>query len=126
MLAAGEVLELLLEYFIPTRQPGAEPTLTAYPTPVLALTPGDGTPVPISRLVPLTNSGRILIEFESTIGAIYQVLYASELGTNTFLGSLPEVAAGANRTQWTDYGPPRTTSTPGDAPVRFYRVIRKP
>jgi len=124
-LAASNSIELVLEYFNPTRQPGADPVLTAYPTPTPDLTPRTGTGVPISSLV-LYEDGTTLIEFESAPGAHYQVLYASELGNNTFLGSLPEVTAVANRTQWIDYGPPRTTSQPSDAPARFYQVIQLP
>lgn len=124
-LAASNSIELLLEYFNPTRLPGADPVLTAYPTPVPDLTPRTGTSVPIASLV-LFENGSTLLEFESIPGAQYQVLYAQELGSNSFMGSLPEVKAGANRTQWTDYGPPRTASKPGGAPARFYRVIRRP
>jgi hypothetical protein len=125
-LAASNSLELMLEYFNPTRLPGADPVLTAYPTPVPERAPGEGTPVPIARLVQLTNTGRFLIEFESTPGARYQVLYTPDPGSNSFLGSLPEVTAGANRTFWTDYGPPRTTAHPADVPARFYQVIERP
>jgi hypothetical protein len=124
-LPAGDSVELLIEYFIPTRKPGPDPGLTAYETPTLELPPRPGTPVPIARLV-LLEDGTTLMEFESTPGAQYQILYAPELGSNAFLGSLPAVKAGASRTQWTDYGPPRTTSKPGEAPARFYRVIQLP
>jgi hypothetical protein len=49
--------------------------------------------------------------------------YSADL-TN-WVSAAPLVRASANRTQWIDAGPPKTTSPPGPG-GRYYRVVEMP
>lgn len=132
LLAAGEQLELLLEYFNPTRMAGGDPMLTAYGTPPLDLTPQDGVGVMVDRILQITssnlNNGRILLEWAVNDTAIYQVIYDAQADFSNAKGSLPMVTvpSAANRVQWLDYGPPRTLVAPSNSPSRFYKVVELP
>jgi uncharacterized repeat protein (TIGR01451 family) len=128
-LAPGDQVELILEYFRPSRTDGPDPVLTAYGTPPLDLTPVEGTDIPVDRIVqvgtPTLNNGRILLEWTAESGATYQVIHDGTVGFEQAKGSRPlmTVPIGANRVQWLDYGPPRTLTAPTKADERFYRVI---
>jgi uncharacterized repeat protein (TIGR02543 family) len=64
------------------------------------------------------TDGRVVLEFLSVPGATYNIeLAPTLLGDWTTLPML--LTAGANRTQWIDYGPP---ITPPLTDARFYRV----
>jgi uncharacterized repeat protein (TIGR01451 family) len=131
-LEGGQAMELVLEYFNPARTAGGDPTLTAYGTPRLDLTPLEGTGITVSRIVQIgftnLNHGRMLLEWPGTAGARYQVVYDEQASFSESKGSLPVVAtpSGANRLQWLDYGPPRTLSAPSNVSSRFYQVIELP
>jgi uncharacterized repeat protein (TIGR01451 family) len=133
-LDPSEQVELVLEYANPGRTNGANPSLTAYGTPQLDLTPGNGSSVTVDRIAAINhptvtiNNGRMLLEWPVTAGAAYQVVYDESADFRTARGSLPAVTAppGANRAQWLDYGPPRTLSSPSNAAMRLYKVIRLP
>jgi uncharacterized repeat protein (TIGR01451 family) len=141
-LEGGDRLELLLEYFSPTRTAASIPdqtNLTAYGTPPLDLTPEEGPGVTVERIVlinftntPATNvvnnNGRILLEWPVTNPGPFQVIYDGNAGFTNAKGSsiLVTAPASANRVQWLDYGPPRTLTAPHSATSRFYRVIQLP
>lgn len=120
-LAAGESVDLLLEYFVPTRLPVPNPTLLAVEVPVVNTQSNDGTAPDIRRMVNLAP-GKILVEFDSVAGRTYTVLYGDDPATTN--AAQPTITATANRTQWIDSGPPKTISVPGGA--RFYRVRQNP
>jgi hypothetical protein len=64
------------------------------------------------------EDGRVVIEFTSIPGNFYEVDHAPTAGG--VWATVPLLLqAGANRTQWIDYGPPMT---PPLADARFYRV----
>jgi hypothetical protein len=84
-----------------------------------------GTPFSITLMTNL-SSGYILIEFESTAGRSYTVLYADNPGFTNQLAAQPSIVAPADRVQWIDDGPPKTVSRPASVSSRFYRVIQNP
>lgn len=142
-LPPGDVVALILEYNDPTRQTNVFNTnFLAYPT-----APSDGSPRPDLQPVPSeflqTNGGlrflampydesahprpeRWLLEWPVEAGAVYQVVYYEADHPTQPRGSLPLVVPppGANRVQWFDYGPPRTSVAPRDATSRIYAVTR--
>ncbi|MDE3065976.1 MAG: DUF11 domain-containing protein [Verrucomicrobiota bacterium] len=130
-LETNRSVDLLLKYFVPTRLPVtvANSNYTA-----LGVSPPDwsapkatttSTNLNITRLVPLPD-GAVLLEFPSTQGRSYTVVYSD---TATFTNARiapPAVVAPADRTQWIDYGPPTTISAPTNTGSRFYRVFQNP
>jgi hypothetical protein len=79
----------------------------------------------ISRIVKLPN-GHMLIEFPSTLGQTYTVVYANDVTFSNAMIAPPAIIAPANEVQWIDYGPPTTWSDPTNSPARFYRVYKNP
>ncbi len=122
-LAPQATWELWLELFSPTREPTAEPTLTALevprPGPVWPL----GTVVPLDRL-DVRPDGTAWLEFPTTPGRRYAVLYGEDIRLRQG-AALPFLTAPASRLQWMDYGPPQTAPTPADQlyQSRFYQVL---
>ena len=130
-LATNQSVDLLLEYFVPSRLPVPDPTLTGLAISAVDLTPPSGTPVHIARLVMLPPRGafpefRVLIEFPAATNQTYLVLYSDDAGFTHAQMAQPAVVAPADRVQWIDYGPPKTTSRPAHASARFYRVVVSP
>lgn len=116
-LGPGEAVELLLEYFIPTRQEGVYPFLTAYSAGTINLTgaPTNGMAISITNKLRaafgvMTNTNSV-IEFPAMRGATYQIVYMTN-ATGPPLKAIPPIVAHANRVQWIDYGPPKTLSRP--------------
>jgi uncharacterized repeat protein (TIGR01451 family) len=125
-LAAGGSVDLLLEYFVPTRLAVPDPTLVAVEVSAFSPTIPSGTNVPISRLL-ILPSGRVLIEFPAQTNRNYTVLYCPDATfSNRTLVALPHTTAPADRVQWIDYGPPKTISHPTNTASRMYRVIANP
>ena len=79
----------------------------------------------IDCIVELAN-GNMLIEWPSTVGRTYTVVYSDNVSFTNALMAPPSIVAPANRTQWIDYGPPTTTSAPTNSNARFYRVLQNP
>jgi uncharacterized repeat protein (TIGR01451 family) len=89
------------------------------------------TNVNITRILKLTNGspliiGSMLIEWPSLTNRTYTVVYKNDLSSTNWLIAPPSIVAPANRTQWIDYGPPTTVSTPPNSSNRFYRVFLNP
>jgi uncharacterized repeat protein (TIGR01451 family) len=72
------------------------------------------------------SSGRMLIWFPSISNRTYTVVYSSDLSATNWLMAQPSVVAPATFTEWIDYGPPATVSTPVSTSNRFYRVFLNP
>jgi len=121
-LAAGESADLLVEYFVPTRTAFPNPTLLTWGVPAYVPRPSTGTNVTGLR-VSRMDAGRLLLEFPATPGRGYEVVYDDDVRFNEPVRALPTVTAPADRAQWIDAGPPKTSQRPGEAPQRFYRVI---
>ena len=126
-LAAGQSVGLLLQYFPRKSFPFTNLQLGAFAVPLPAWTPPaatKGTNV-ISRIVELAN-GNMLIEWPSTLGRTYTVVYSDNVSFSNAMIAPPSIVAPANDMEWIDYGPPTTVSAPTNAGVRFYRVLQNP
>ncbi len=121
-LAPGGQVDLRFQYFNPTRQPGANPVLTALDVPVPGVVSPVGTGIAISG-IRTGADGSIWLEFPATLGARYAVLYGET--PSTLRGAvLPSIIAPGNQVQWQDYGPPLTPAKPSAVSPRFYRVLQ--
>ena len=120
-LAAGESIDLVVEYFQITASGGFQPEFQIE----LVDSAGEAfsiTGIELNRVASLPNEDKLL-EFVSTVGEVYTIQYSRD-GEN-WLNVVPDIIAGANVTQWVDNGPPKTSSHPSTTGNRFYRVIRK-
>jgi len=70
----------------------------------------------------IVGDTRFVIEFNSTPGKTYTIIYSDNLAT--WKVATPSVTANASVTQWYDDGPPKTDSKPTSIAPRFYRVIQ--
>jgi uncharacterized repeat protein (TIGR01451 family) len=124
-LAPGQNVNLLLQYFVPTRLPivVANSNYAAVPVPAPDLQPPSGTPFMITLVTNLPD-GRLLIEFPATPGLTYTVLYSDNPAMSNSLAAEPSIVAQANRVQWIDSGPPGTISAPTNVASRFYSVLQ--
>jgi hypothetical protein len=126
-LNPNQTVDLVLEYFIPTRRPISVPdsSYTALGVPAFNLTASTGTngAFTITRAV-LLSSGNVLVEFPSVQGASYSIIYSPDAAFSNALFAQPAITAPADRVQWIDDGPPKTASSPASATSRFYRVIK--
>ncbi|MGZ8939877.1 MAG: hypothetical protein ACXW32_11760, partial [Limisphaerales bacterium] len=117
-LAANSSVDLLIEYYRPSRQTIPQPTFAALDAAPIEVN-ATGPAIAIDRNVQLA-SGRFLIEFSATPGRTYAVQYSSDMATWKTVAST--ITAPANKVQWLDDGPPKTESKP-TAGNRFYQVI---
>ena len=120
-LAAGESIDLVVEYFQITASGGFQPEFQIE----LVDSAGEAFSVAgieLNRITSLPNEDKLL-EFVSVVGEVYTIQYSRD-GEN-WINVVPDVIAGANVTQWVDNGPPKTSSHPSTTGNRFYRVIRK-
>jgi hypothetical protein len=116
-LQTTQAVELLLEYLIPDRTPKNNPDLIAYSAGTVNLSPPEGSPTSITNIVIRPPSGamtgsNLMLQFPSTLGATYQILYSSNSTFSPAFKAQPPVKAPANWVQWIDYGPPKTLSRP--------------
>lgn len=119
-LAAGESVELTMEYFQVDGSGGLEPTFTIELLDTIEeISAGDGVLVDRCQVLP---TGDLLIEFESVIGGVYTIQYSDD--GQTWTDVQPQIVSGGTRQQWIDHGPPKTSSHPRDCQSRFYRVMR--
>ncbi|HSY17380.1 MAG TPA: hypothetical protein VK815_03560 [Candidatus Acidoferrales bacterium] len=132
-LAAGDSVTLVLQYNPRKTFPFTNGQLHAFAVPLPKWPPArvasTSTNVNISKIVRLIsgwNTGRMLIEFPSTLGQTYTVVYSDDASFSNAMIAPPAVIAPANRVQWIDYGPPTTPSAPANSTARFYRVYQNP
>jgi len=128
-LETNQSVSLLLQYSPRLVFPFNNSQLQAFAVPVPNLTPpavsSAGASLNITHMVELPN-GNMIIEFSSTLGRTYTVVYSDNVLFSNAMIAPPSIVAPANQTQWIDYGPPTTASLPTSAPARFYRVILNP
>jgi uncharacterized repeat protein (TIGR01451 family) len=126
-LNSGQSVNLLLQYFIPTRRAItiANSQYAAVPVPVVTPPLPSGTSIPVTLVTNLPGS-RLLIEFQSIPGRTYSILYSDNPAMTNSLAAAPPVVAPADRTQWIDYGPPGTISLPASVGSRFYMILLNP
>jgi large repetitive protein len=118
---------VVLEFYDPTRLPFTNTVSIEVITPQSVSYTGTNGSVAVSRVfldTRLTNDTRFVIEFASTPGKTYAVIYNSVLTGTNWSVATPSVTANANVTQWYDDGPPKTSNKPETAGTRFYRVIQ--
>ncbi len=125
-LEANQSVDLLLEYFVPTRLPIVVSDSQLHPFVMAGFNSsapaGTPLPAPAPRLVQLSPAG-ILLEFPATPGRRYTVLYRDNSITGVERAAQPSIVAQGDRVQWFDDGPPKTVSRPVAVGARFYRVI---
>jgi uncharacterized repeat protein (TIGR01451 family) len=126
-LDPGHTISFALEFYDPSRLPFTN-TLTA----IAILPANSGSPgtngVIISRIfldTRIAGDTRIVIEFPTTSGKTYTIIY-SDNNLFTWRVATPSITANADSTQWYDDGPPKTDSKPFSITSRFYRVIAAP
>lgn len=121
-LLPGQSTTLTIEFYIPDRQTFAPTYLAvaAFTEDPPAPDPAGSAPTP-DRMLTLPG-GEFLIEFPSEVGRRYAIEYSSDAQTWHRVPST--ITAGGTRTQWIDYGPPKTSSHPASVPQRFYRFLR--
>ena len=126
-LAPGASVDLLLNYLVPNRLPIQVTDSQLHAYEISAFNPDlpPGTPIGITQTIWLPN-GSLLIEFPTSLGRTYSVVYSDDANFTTARPAQPSVLATADRTQWIDYGPPQTLSRPTNSTARFYRVIQNP
>jgi hypothetical protein len=116
-------VEMLIEYFIPSREPRPDPDLIAYSigdvTPTASV---NGSGVLITNIVWRQPFGamiesNLVLTFPSTNREVYEVQYSSTPEFSSALRALPSIIAQANHIMWVDYGPPKTVSRPRLAPT---------
>ncbi len=123
-LRAGEVRELLLEYFVPD--------LVSVPHPRYSFQPGSPISVfPSARNTPVTIrtngvvDGRTMLGFRTTPTNRYFIQYASTSEgfskSNEVKTARPAIRGNGSQVQWIDYGPPKTD--PLTNGQRFYRLL---
>ena len=126
-LPADDTVNLLLQFSPRGNFPLANSQLQAFAVPPLDLTSpaanSSSKLLNISRVLPLAN-GRVLLEFPSTLGKTYTVVYSDSVSFSNAAMAQPSVVAPANQVQWIDYGPPATISAPTNTSARFYRVFQ--
>jgi uncharacterized repeat protein (TIGR01451 family) len=126
-LDPGNYVTFILEFYNPLRV-AFSTLLEAEATLPPVLTASTNGAVSITRIFQDNqpgHTGRIVIEWTSTPGRIYTVIYSDD-GAITWRTATPSVTAVANSTQWYDDGPPKTISAPSSVPSRVYRVIQSP
>jgi hypothetical protein len=126
-LAPGQSVDLVLEYFVPTRLPINVPdsAYAAYGTTALNLQVDPGQPPNITGITNLGSYG-FLVEFEAIQGRSYSVLYSDDMFSSTTYIAQPPIVAPGSRVQWIDNGPPKTISHPATNTSRLYRVRLNP
>lgn len=126
-LAAGTGVDLLMEYFNPSRVAFNVPdsAYTAVGTEAVIVSV---TSVPGANITLFTNLGPagMLIEFTSVTNRAYTIYYSSDASFTNPRMAQPSIIAVAPTTQWIDNGPPKTSSHPSTDSSRFYRVIPNP
>ena len=126
-LNAGQSVDLVLQYFVPTRQPITvnNSNYIAVPTSPFNVIAPSSSGVTITNQI-LLPTGAFLIEFTATPGRTYTILYSPDMTFSNTFTAIPSIVAQANRVQWIDDGPPKTISHPSTNTSRFYRVLQNP
>jgi hypothetical protein len=114
----GEDVQMLIEYFIPNRQPRPDPELIAYSigdvTPTASRN-GNGveiTDIQWRQPFGAMTESNLVLQFQAVPNAAYEMQYSSNPNFTNALRALPLLIAPANRVMWIDYGPPKTVSRP--------------
>jgi hypothetical protein len=124
-LLASASTNVLLEFYTLIRAPITNLTFEIeglYATSLIAPT-NFNISISTNAMVP---GGGFLIEFPSTVGKTYTIIYANNASFSNALPAQPSIVAPATRVQWIDSGPPKTISHPTNTGSRYYRVLQAP
>lgn len=129
-LGSGESVNLLLQFKVPSHEQLTDLTLDARAmTNAANLTPPPDL-IALNQTNRISRSGiyldRILLEFPSTNGRSYTIVYDDDPSFSHPKVVRPAIVAPANWTYWMDYGSPATTNSPGSGGSRFYKVYLNP
>jgi uncharacterized repeat protein (TIGR01451 family) len=127
-LNPGQTVTFVLEFYVPDRRPFTDTLEAQAVLPAVAQTNLSGGVYVDTAFVDSRIPGqpRFVIEFASIPGRTYTIIYSSDL--RNWTAATPSIKANANRTQWYDDGPPKTTSLPlsNASTTRYYQVILAP
>jgi uncharacterized repeat protein (TIGR01451 family) len=127
-LNPGQAVALRLEFFVPDRQAFTDTLSAEAVLPSNTGTAGGGG-VSVNRVFVDTHTGaapRFVIEFPTTPGRVYTILYTENL-SGTWKVATPSITAAATITQWYDDGPPKTDGSPlTTGGSRLYQILLNP
>ncbi len=118
----SNTVTFVLEFYDPLRVPFTNTlSVTALSQPVISPAGTNGY-ISVDKSfmdTRIPGNDRFLIEFTTTPGKVYTIIYSDDLVT--WKVATPSVHASANITQWYDDGPPKTDSK---SAARYYRVFQ--
>lgn len=127
-LAPTNSATVLLQYLAPSRDPIPASFVAVEGPELNPLTVPAGTPVEITRVVALQNAydpqkpkeryTSIYIEFASTPGRTYTLVYSPRYESTNWIAAQPPIVANSTRSRFIDAGPQLTGESD-----RFYTVI---
>ena len=127
-LNPGQAVALRLEFFVPDGQAFTDTLSAEAVLPSNTGTAGGGG-VSVNRVFVDTHTGatpRFVIEFPTTPGRVYTILYTENL-SGTWKVATPSITAAATITQWYDDGPPKTDGSPlTTGGSRLYQILLNP
>jgi len=125
-LDPSSTVHFVLEFYNPSRLAFTNSLYVVAYVPANNTTAGTNNSIAVNTVFAdlRSNPPRIVIEWASTPGTTYLVLYASSPTATTWNIATPSITATANITQWYDDGPPKTASAPLSVGTRYYRVIK--
>ena len=121
-LAAGESVELTLEYHDPTRRPSFTPIFRPEQSEAIAPLPSPDRLLNVDLRIIEINARSVLVEFITQKNFRYQLEYSDNM--TAWSVAQPEIIGTGERIQWLDNGLPKTSSLPSSK--RFYRITTQP
>lgn len=118
-LPPGATMNILLEYYRPSRIADFTPGFNLAPVPDDPEEPGTKPPLSLDLRVLRIDSRGLLVEFKTEEAKRYTVEYSDDL--SQWRVSLPAIEGTGQRIQWLDAGPPKTITFPTGS--RFYRIV---
>jgi uncharacterized repeat protein (TIGR01451 family) len=123
-LDPGGRVTLILEFRVGDRRPFTNSLEAIAVLPAVANTnSGIGVVLGTAFMDLRFGEPRCVLEWTSTPGRSYTVIYCDTGLSGPWLVATPVVTAAANRVQWYDDGPPKTVTKPLSVNSRYYRVI---
>lgn len=122
-IAASEIREGRLQYYVTDRTSRPLPTFSMYATPAVSFQPPSGNV--LTATVRRTND-MVLVEFPTVPLFRYYIQYSSNptnFNADVVETSLPHVLGTGSNRQWLDSGPPRTAPSMDHVEQRYYRVL---
>lgn len=115
----GASMNILLEYYRPSRVADFAPGFTLAPQEAEPEIPGDAPPLALDLRIIRIDARGLLVEFKTQAEKRYTVQYSDNL--TDWSVSQPAIGGTGERIQWLDAGPPKTATFPNG--TRFYRIV---